>query len=166
MIWLLTAYGWTQALNVANDTSFYHGEINIPPFFSTLLALPLPYGVYGLFKYLGQKHPLVPWKMLLDRLIISTLMIVLFVQGLVFCLIAVIWIYGGGLDIMLSWETDVILSAVLDSLPITVPVTVITVLVFVGFKKRDYANWLLLPAIVTNGIVFFKLAFLLWGMKA
>jgi hypothetical protein len=166
MIWLLTAYGWTQARIVANDTSFHHGDINIPPFFSTLLVLPLPYGAFGLFKYLGQKHPLVPWKILLDRLIISTLIIVLLVQGLFFCLIAVISIFGGGLDIMFSWEIDIILRAIIDSLPITVPVTDISILVFVIFKKRDYVNWFLLPAVVTNGILIFKLAFLLWGMRA
>jgi hypothetical protein len=72
---------------------------------------------------------------------------------------------GGGLDIMLSWQTGILLEAILYALPITILVTLINIMIFLVFEENNFAYWLLLAAIVANGMTLFRLGFLFLGIQ-
>ena len=164
--WLIAVFGWKQALSIINDDSFVREQINIPSFFSTLLVLPLPYGVYILFRYLLWQYHIVHWKRFLNNFVISALLLIIVAQVLVVGLFFYLGLAGGGLDMMLSWQTGILLESILYALPITILVTLINIMIFLVFEANNFAYWLLLPAIVANGRTLFRLGFLFLGIQA
>jgi len=164
--WLIAVFGWKQALSIINDDSFVREQINIPSFFSTLLVLPLPYSAHLLFRYLLREYPSVRWKRLLTNFILTALLLIIIAQVLVVGLFFYLGLAGGGLDIMLSWQTGILLEAILYALPITILVTLINIMIFLVFEEKNFAYWSLLPAIVANGMTLFRLGFLFLGIQA
>src|ERR1041385_4724337 len=79
ILWLMAAYGWKQALQIASDND-YQGQSSIPSFFSTLFVLPLPYVAFHIYRYLTKKYPSTNWKTLLESVTIYTLLIILLAE--------------------------------------------------------------------------------------
>src|SRR5687768_5528072 len=165
LVWLMAAYGWTLALNTANNNYRYAGEISIPSFYFTLLVLPLPYAAFQLYKFLKQKYTTVDWQARLASSIFYLLIITLGLQGLFLCFILFIGMAGGGLDIMFPWRTEIILDAVFNAALWGMLVALLTVLITFSREKDSHFLLLSLPAVITYGVFFFKLAFLA-GMSA
>jgi len=65
---------------------------------------------------------------------------------------------------MFPWKTEIILSAIFDALPIGMFVTLIPIWIRIIRKQEMNVLWIALPAIIINGMLFFKLVFL-GGMK-
>lgn len=166
MTWLIAVFGWKQALSIINDNSFFREQINIPSFFSTLLVLPLPYGFYLLFRNFLRQYPTVHGKRLLNNFIVSALLLIVIAQILVVGLLIYLGLAGAALDVMLSWQTGMFLEAILYALPITILLTLINIMVFLGLEEKSFAYLLLLPAILVNGMAFFRLGFLFLGIHA
>jgi hypothetical protein len=164
--WLIAVFGWKQALSIINDNSFVSKQIHIPSFFFTLLVLPLPYGANLMFRYLLREYPSARWKRLLNNFIITALLLIIVAQVLVVGIFFYLGLAGGGLDIMLSWQTGILLEAILYALPITILVTLINIMIFLVLEERKFAYWLLLPALVANGMTLFRLGFLFLGIQA
>jgi hypothetical protein len=160
ILWFVAAYGWKQALSIANDNHYYLGEISIPSFFSTLLVLPLPYSVFHVYRYFAKRYPSANWQALVDSVIIYALVIIFFAEVLFLTFILLIGALGGGLDIMFPWKMEIMISAIYDALPIGMLVTIVPIWIRVIRRKDVNIFWIALPAILINGILFFKLVFL------
>jgi hypothetical protein len=161
-VWLMAAYGWKLAVNIAKNHYRSDGEINTPSFYLTLLVLPLPYVAFQLHKYLVHKYPAVDWTARLASSVFYVFIITLALQVLILCpLFLFIGMAGGGLDIMFSWKTDIILDGILWG----TFVTFLTVLITFSREKDIHFLLLSLPAVITYGIFFFTWVFLA-GMSA
>ena len=165
LVWLMAAYGWNLALNTAINNYRYDGEISIPSFYLTLLVLPLPYAVFQLYKFLTQTYTSVDWQARLASCIFYLLLITLGLQGLFLCFMLFIGLAGGGLDIMFPWRTEIFLDAIFNATLWGMLVAFLTVLITFSRDKDRHFLLLSLPAVITYGIFFFKLAFLA-GMSA
>jgi len=172
--WFVAFSGWKQALKLANDTGillfplailidpdFFYRPINIPCFLSTFLVSPLPYCIYILFQAHWRKYPVPHQNAFIDRLTIYILILATLIPLLGWGFGLFIGAAGGGLDIMLSEQINLLWMAVIYGSPITIPLTVITLVFFVIIQGARYAYWWLLPASVSIGMAVFRLMFLL-----
>jgi len=128
-------------------------------------VLPFPYGVYRLFTYLLQQYPGVPWRRLFNNFIIFALLLIIATQVFVVGVMFYLGIAGGALDFMPSWQTGIFVEALLYALPSTIIITLIDLMIFLGFEEKSFAYWLLLPALLVNGLTFFRLGFLSLGIQ-